>query len=365
LIADSQAVKTTEKGALVATMAASGSKGVNVTSMMMASPDSQSIPVPRNIAEWIAQRIEVRAALWTLLGDLPPLFTPQPKVTAVEHRDRYMFEHFEFDNGTNSTVYGYLMIPDAIRSPAPAILYQHAHGGKYSRGKEELFQDDPIGITRGAALVQAGYIVIAVDTYAFGQREHVGPAHELQTGSETEQAWFKKFLWEGKSLWGMIVRDDLLTLNYLLTRPEVDPTRIGTTGMSMGGSRATWLAALDERIAAVIPVAQMTRYHDFAKQGSYNLHSLYYYVPGALQSGLDMEVLVSLAAPRRQAILIGDSDPLSPIEGVSKIGTFTRHIYELYHAADQFELIVYQGVGHTYTAEMFQAMLEGFRAALL
>jgi dienelactone hydrolase len=331
----------------------------------MGAADNDSIHLPQDIDKWEAQRIEARATLWKLLGDLPPLFTPQPKITAVERRDGFTLEHFEFDNGANATVYGYLLIPESISSPAPAILYQHAHGGKYARGKDELFQDDPVGMARGSALVQAGYSVMAVDTYAFGERQYQGPSHDLQSGGEAESAWFKKFLWEGRSLWGMIVRDDLLALNYLLTRPEVDLTRAGTTGMSMGGSRATWLTALDERIAVVIPVAQMTRYHDFAKRGDYNLHSIYYYVPRALQSGLDMEVIVSLTAPRPQTILIGDSDPLSPIEGVHKIDRFARQVYELYQASDKFQVIAYEGVAHAYTPEMFQAMLDSFHTHLL
>jgi dienelactone hydrolase len=57
---------------------------------------------------------------------------------------------------------------------------------------------------------------------------------------------FKQFLWEGATLWGMMVRDDILALNYLLSRPEVDPAQVGTTGMSMGATRAWWLAALDD-----------------------------------------------------------------------------------------------------------------------
>ena len=162
----------------------------------------------------------------------------------------------------------------------------------------------------------------------------------------------------------MIVRDDLLALNYLLTRPEIAPLRVGTTGMSMGGSRATWLAALDERVAAVVPIGQMTRYRDFAAAGNFNLHSIYYYVPGMLKSGIDMELLTSLAAPRFQKVLIGDSDPLSPINGVNTVVDFTRQIYALYDARDKFETIIYEGVGHTFTVEMFSEMLNGLHRHL-
>lgn len=330
----------------------------------MEAADQFSIRVPQSLDDWEAQRFEARSALWNLLGDVPSLFTPQPAVTSIERRDGYTLECFEFDNGAGATVYGYLLIPAEIRGAAPAILYQHTHGHRYERGKDELFRDAPMGTAPGQALVEAGYVVAAVDAYAFGQRQYHGPTRDLKSGDETELTLFKKFLWEGKSLWGMILRDDLLTLNYLLTRPEVDPARVGTTGMSMGGSRATWLAALDNRIAAVIPVAQMTRYRDFAKRGDYNLHSVYYYLSGVLKSGLDMEVITSLTAPRPQRILIGDRDPLSPIEGVYTIDTFARRVYELYGAVDRFQMIVYEGVGHAYTPEMFRAVLDGFGAYL-
>ncbi|MCA9908084.1 MAG: dienelactone hydrolase, partial [Anaerolineae bacterium] len=145
-----------------------------------------------------------------------------------------------------------------------------------------------------------------------------------------------------------------------LTRPEVDPARVGVTGMSLGGSRTTWLAALDDRPRAFVPVAQMTRYHDFAATGRYNLHSLYYYVPGALKSGLDMEHVVALVAPRPQAILAGGNDPLSPLEGVVKIETFARQVYALYGQEARFEVAIQPGLDHKYTPPMFASMLRFF-----
>ena len=80
----------------------------------------------------------------------------------------------------------------------------------------------------------------------------------------TELSLFKHFLWQGRTLWGMMIHDDLSALAYLCSRPEVDDGRIGATGMSLGASRSTWVAALDESVKAVAPVSQMTRYRDFA-----------------------------------------------------------------------------------------------------
>ncbi|MBI1257404.1 MAG: dienelactone hydrolase [Chloroflexi bacterium] len=322
------------------------------------------IAVPQSYSEWEGYAPEARAALWSLLGDLPPMFTPTPTITAREARDGYRIESLEFDNGAGATVYGTLLLPANEGQPAPAVLYHHLHGGKYALGKDELWSEDVIGFAPGPALVRAGFVVLAIDAYGFNQRETQGPAGERERGAATEQALFKKFVWEGSTLWGMMVRDDQLALNYLLSRAEVDPQRVGATGMSLGGSRTTWLGALDERLKVVIPVAQMTRYEDFGATGNYNLHSIYYYVPGFLKAGFDMEILTSLVAPRAQMILIGDSDPLSPIAGVRKIIDFTRQVYGLYGAEDRFRVEIQAGMAHKFTPTMFAQMLEFLRENL-
>jgi dienelactone hydrolase len=162
----------------------------------------------------------------------------------------------------------------------------------------------------------------------------------------------------------MMVRDDLMALDYLLSRPEIDPNRIAITGMSLGGSRSTWLAALDERPKVIIPVAQTTRWRDFASSGLYNGHGIYYYLPALLRENFDMEHLVALAAPRQQAILLGDSDPLSPLSGIQFVVDFAQQIYELYNASDKLSATIEKGVAHTYTPSMYMAMLASLKAAL-
>ena len=311
------------------------------------------ITPPATLAEWEAYAPAARATLRALLGDWPPLFTPTATITSRAARDGYTLETLEFANGAGATVYGCFLLPEAVAAPLPALLYHHLHGGKYALGKDELFDDSRLGFAPGPALARAGYAVLAIDAYGFNQRETQGPAGERERGAATEQALFKHFLWQGKTLWGMMVRDDLLALNYL-----------AAAGMSLGGTRTTWLGALDQRLKVVVPVAQMTRCADFAATGSYNLHSVYYYLPGFLKSGLDMEILTSLAAPRAQMILIGDSDPLSPIEGVRKVIDFTRQVYALYGADDRFLPQLYPGLGHAFTPEMFAALLQCLQAQL-
>ncbi len=88
----------------------------------------------------------------------------------------------------------------------------------------------------GPELVRAGYVVLCVDAYCFGERRWQGPAGKKEEGGQTESALSKTFLWQGRTLWGMMVRDDQLALGYLVTRPEVDPTRIAAMGLSMGST---------------------------------------------------------------------------------------------------------------------------------
>ena len=307
---------------------------------------------------------ETRQKLWQMLGDIPTPFLPE--VSAISSRDEptYRLEHFSFLNGIGDEVFGYLLLPKEVTFPAPAVLYHHEHGGKYPLGKDAALKVRENGYAPGIALVEAGFVVMAIDAYGFCEREHQGPGGGAEAGFSTELSLFKRFLWEGRTLWGMMVHDDLCALAYLRSRDEVDEARIGAVGMSLGGSRTTWVAALDDSVKAAVPISQMTRWRDFADSGNYRGHSIYYYVPGALASGIDMEHIVALTAPRHQLILTGDSDPLSPVSGIHKVMDYARDVYRQAGAADKLELVLYEGVEHAYLPAMVVATVEFFRRAL-
>ena len=302
----------------------------------------------------------IRARIWRLLGDIPKPFLPQIETLGVEAGDSCQLLRFAFINGVGDRVPGLLLIPRDVAFPAPSVLYHHEHGGKYALGKDAALKVRENGYAPGLALAEAGFVVLCIDCYGFGERNTQGPAGAVESGAVTEQSLFKHFLWQGKSLWGMIMHDDLCALELLLSRPEVDENRIGVAGMSLGASRSTWVAALDERVKAVAPISQMTRYRDFADQGEYRLHSIYYFTHGFLASGLDMEHIVALTAPRFQLILTGDSDPLSPIAGIHTVAEYARRVYAEMDAADQFELRLWKGVAHAYLPQMFEAMRDAF-----
>ncbi len=326
----------------------------------MSAPE---LNIPAALEDWLTQRAAIRARLLDLLAFPPRPDAPRVLSLTREPRDGYTLERLVLDNGAGAVIPGYCLIPEGA-GPFPAIQYLHAHGEKYDRGKHELFSKRVPGVpVPGLALARRGYVVLALDAYAFGDRQAQGPAGESETGYATELSLAKLFLWEGTSLWAMIVRDDLIGLDYLSARPEVDAGRIAATGMSMGSTRAWWLAALDGRVRAAVGVACLTRYADLIAAGALCEHNIYYFVPGMLRH-FDTEAVTSLIAPRPFLSLLGADDPGSPAAGAARIAAITAQVYTLYGRGEAFRQIIYPNTGHTYTAAMWEAMLAWINAAL-
>jgi hypothetical protein len=168
-----------------------------------------STSVPTTSQEWEQRRVQLRKTLWRLLGDVPALFTPAAAIRKKQAKHGYMLERFTFDNGVGDAVYGYILIPAHHRGRGPAILYSHYHGGKYKQGKKEVLTKafSELDFATGEELARKGYIVQCIDAYAFGERCFQGPAGSNEEGENTESSLFKTFLWEGRTLWGMMVRD--------------------------------------------------------------------------------------------------------------------------------------------------------------
>jgi dienelactone hydrolase len=348
--------------ALTALLTASGllsaQTNQNVAAQWLAKAQlAPAFQVPPSLPAWEKKRQQVRAQLWSLLGQLPP----RPKSPAVETLSRedrgdYTLEKFQFDNAAGATVPGYLLLPKNRSAKAPAILYCHWHGGQYNLGKDELFESKHTPQPPGPTLAKRGFAVLAIDAYCFGERNGAGPGGPDEKGSDGEMTASKFNLWVGRTLWGMILRDDLMALDYLAARPEVDASRIGVMGMSMGATRAWWLMALDERLKTGVPICCLTRGRNLIDDKLLRAHSIYYFVPGLLNH-FDNEAIIALIAPRPVLFLDGDQDGTSPMDGIHAIESAVRPAWRLYGAEDKFQSIVYPGQGHLYTPEMWSKTL--------
>ena len=323
------------------------------TSWLAKSEVPPPFTVPKTRTAWERERKEIRARLWQLLGRLPA----RPKVPAIktlsrEDRGDFLVEKFQFDNGAGATVPGYLLLPKSRPAKAPGILFCHWHGGEYEIGKEELFQARHTPEAPGPALARRGFVVLGIDAYGFGERNGQGPGGPDEKGGAGEMTASKFNLWVGRTLWGMILRDDLMALDYLASRPEVDLDRLGVTGISMGATRSWWLMALDDRLKTGVAVACLTRYQDLIRHQELKAHGIYYFVPNLLNH-FDTEAVISLLAPRPVLFQTGDQDEGSPVDGIRAIEAAARPAWALYGKETNFQNLVYPGLGHVYTAEMW------------
>jgi len=320
--------------------------------------------VPKSKTECSARQLEIRKTILKCFGDLPP--RPKSlnvKILKREEKPGYILESFEFFNGVDAIVPGIILLPLGTIKNAPAVLYQHYHGGEYAHGKDELFASKLIAFSPGLELVKAGYVVMAIDAYAFGERSGKGPDGPKEKGGAEELTWAKINMWKGRNHWGMMVRDDQMALDYLVTRPEVDPGRIATIGLSMGCFRAFYLAALDQRIKVTVPVSCITRNADLIKNQSLSRHGIYYYVDGLIKY-FDTESIMACIAPRALLNLSGADDLLEPLEGQKYINEALTKVYAVMGTAGQFKYRIYEGVGHEYTTGMWEETLAWLKEKL-
>src|SRR5574341_102677 len=214
----------------------------------------------RTSAGWGA--ITLSAGSSAARADLPvPLATGRIHRDATARRaekrdereaDGYRLESWVLDLNGLEPVPALLARPKGLRGRAPALLFDHSHGGGYTIGKKEFVEGrsylQPTPYAK--ALTAEGWIALCIDHWCFGERAH-----------ETELETVKAMLWQGRVLWGMMVYDSIRALDWLAAREDVDPARLGTLGMSMGSTMAQWLAALDERVQAPVDIHCLTEYH--------------------------------------------------------------------------------------------------------
>jgi len=231
--------------------------------------------------------------------------------------------------------------PNSGTNPLPVILYNHAHAGDYARGKRELIEGSDLlqSPPYAHAFTKAGYAVLCIDHWAFGERR-----------GRSESEIFKHMLWHGQVMWGMMVYDSLRALDYLCTRPDVDSSRIATLGLSMGSTMAWWLAALDERVKVCVDICCLTDYQSLIEMRGLDRHGVYYYVPRLLKHFTSAQIN-ALIAPRPHLSLAGEYDPLTPGAGLERINDELCTVYTDLGTPEAWKLSL-SSTGHYETAAM-------------
>jgi dienelactone hydrolase len=270
----------------------------------------------------------------------------------IERRDGYTLEHLMLDLNGLEQVPAYLLLPNKRRERAPGLLYIHAHGDTYDIGKEELIQGRDVLAPYAPACAAKGIVTLAIDSWCFSGRQHAN------AGARGEADTFKEMLWRGQVLFGMMLFDEFQALTYLASRAEVDAPKLGVFGISMGATKAWWLAALDPRVRLCIDLCCLTDYDELIRIGNLSGHGIYYYVPG-LRKHFEAADINALIAPRPRLSLNGRHDRLTPPEGVRKIAARLASLYAECGRQQDCHVELFD-CGHEETPAMRQLVLEWF-----
>jgi len=280
--------------------------------------ESKDMRSSENFSTFQEQR---RKELWSLLGDLPWEHRPgRAKLVSTEKHDGYTLERLVLDLNGQEAVPALLLIPHKRQERAQGMLYIHWHAGMYGLGKEQLLRGVEQQPAYAPVCAEKGIVTLAIDSWCFGERQHESDGHTC------EEDAFKLMLWRGEVLYGMMLFDELRALDYLASRAEVDPQRLGVFGMSMGATKAWWLAALDKRVKLCMDVCCLTDYEELIKAHSLKEHGIYYYVPSLLKHFQTAQIN-ELIVPRAHLSVNGRFDVLTPSAGVEKIRDYLLPLY--------------------------------------
>jgi dienelactone hydrolase len=283
-----------------------------------------------------------RRLLYSLLGDLPARDAPiSGRRLEQSEQDGYLIEKLILDLNGIEPVPAWFVKPVGASGRIPCVIYNHAHGGDYQLGKDELLLGRKELSTPPYAqtLTSHGWAALCIDAWCFGERH-----------GRTESETFKEMLWKGQVLWGQMVYDSLRALDYLVSRPDVDATRLGTLGLSMGSTMAWWAAALDHRLKVCVDICCMTDYDALIAAGGLDGHGIYYYVP-ALLKHFSTSTINALIAPRPHLSLAGEFDPLTPPAGLDRVDRELRQVYAALGASEAWQMRRYAS-GHQETPAM-------------
>jgi len=314
------------------------------------------------------------------------------EVLAREDRDGFTLERVAFNTTPWSRVEGCFLLPAGAEPPLPGLVVFHAWGGPMLFGRERIVntgRDHPAlvehrdkvysGRYLAEEFARAGFAVIVIDAYHFGRRaprglngipdefdpfELTGEDFEAVHDLVRQQLYLgvRQLNWAGTTWMGVNFWDDSRCVDYLLSRPEVDPDRIGCTGLSGGGWRTNVLAALEPRVKASVAVGWMTT-GDY--QQIYNIAGgvgTFCLLPGVWDR-LDVPDLTVMSAPCAAMVISGQVDQLFPPEGQADAA---RQIAAGFEWAGCLERFSHNNPPkpHCYDADLQGDAVEWFRGAL-
>lgn len=276
-------------------------------------------PIPEDTKAWEARRQQVRDELARILG-LPERTAMRAGVLESAETDGLVFQDVQYLWHERAYVSATVVRRKGAAGRLPAIVMPPGWLGQLKYEYNRTF---------ALHMARKGYLIIYVDDPHVGRRQ-AGNAGLYGLASAA-----------GTQVMGIQVFDALRALDYLLTRDDVDPARIGIAGLCQG-SEQTWLAAaLEDRFKVVSPVCGTTTYEDWARMPFFNNRCLSDPSPYVERVLLhtDWHEINACIAPRPVLIASNSGDDWWPVPGFNKVVNTLNARYAAYGAPEKFEAI--------------------------
>ncbi len=310
-----------------------------------------------SMAAFEEERRRLQGRFLEAIGGLPTEKTPlEARVTGTLDRGAYTIEKVVYDSLPGFLVTSSLYLPKGLSAPAPAILLVcgHSEGGKAEPRYQAVCAD----------LATNGFVVLAMDPPGQGERfQYLDPESGRRIiGSCTVEHSYAglQYILDGASIGRHFIWDGIRGVDYLASRPEVDPNRIGVTGNSGGGTQTCLLMMSEPRLAAGAPCCFVMTLESYMKSGQ--AQDAEQLVRGAMAWGPDYYQYLTAMAPK--PVMVGAAlYDFFPIEGAREAVRRARDIYGLYGAEENVG-IAYSPHTHGFSAELREAVVNWMRVHL-
>ncbi|MCR5382411.1 MAG: alpha/beta hydrolase family protein [Lentisphaeria bacterium] len=300
----------------------------------------------------IAYQQYVRGVVDKAFGPWPERVPLDIQYGETLQRDGYRIEKVSFNSRPNFRVTADLYIPDGLKGKAPAVLGSCGHGieGKAT----DTYQSFSV------RLVKNGFVVLLYDPIQQGERDQYVNLENRGVGKglcDAHNVMGKQLELLGENFCGWRVWDGRCALDVLLSRPEVDPTRIGMTGNSGGGTLSEWIWANEPRLTMCAPSCHVTSFlTNLENELPTDAEQC---PPGVIGAGLEMVDLMYTQAPK-PVMLLGQRYDSFERRGLKEAYADLKAFYKLFGAEDKVELFI-GPTQHGYSKHNQDAMVGFFR----
>ena len=282
--------------------------------------------------DWLVYQESTRQTLNRIVGPFPERTPLNVRITGRLEKEAYTVEKLIYESMPGWHVTAALFIPKGSIGKSPGILFCSGHTADGFRS--ETYQ------TMILNLVHKGFVVLAFDPFGQGERwAYLDPeTGESQLGGPTRQHSYPgaQLFLLGESMAKYMIWDGVRGIDYLSSRPEVDPNRIGVAGRSGGGTQSSYIAAFDDRVAAVAPEAYLTSFERLLTSiGPNDVEQNFFH---GIHSGINHGDLLIVRAPR-PALMITTTRDFFSIQGARETFAEVKQIYQAYGAEDALQMV--------------------------